>query len=351
MTILAIETSCDETAIAVLDISGPGSIVVRSNIVSSQIKIHAEYGGVVPNLAAREHVKNINHVFETALKKAGITDFSKEIDLMAVTHGPGLGPALLVGISFAKTIAMTHEKPLIGVNHMRGHMYSNWLGPEFSVSSLQFPVLHLVVSGGHTELVLMNDYEEFKLIGETMDDAVGEAFDKVARLLELGYPGGPAISARAEQFSVSSLQFPIKFPRPMTHSKDYNFSFSGLKTAVLYKIRDLKESGIEINDAVTNEIAHAFQEAAIDVLIQKTFRAAKELGANAVMLSGGVSANKLLRDDFEKAARENGLRYSRPPMEYTTDNAVMIAVAGYFAHQKSQVADWQTVDMHPNRSF
>ena len=365
MTILGIETSCDETAISVMDIISPHDIVVRANIVSSQIKLHAEFGGVVPNLAAREHVKNIGHVFETALKKADISDFKKEIDLIAVTHGPGLGPALLVGIAFAKTIAMTHDKPLIGVNHMRGHMYSNWLldseqGTVNKEQGMKFPILHLVVSGGHTELVFMKDYEDFSLIGETMDDAVGEAFDKVARLLGLGYPGGPAISVRAEQFSVSSLQFPIKFPRPMIHSKDYNFSFSGLKTAVLYKIRDLKKEGVEITDDVVNEIAHAFQEAAVDVLIQKTFRAAKELGVDSVMLSGGVSANKLLRDEFEKAAKENELRYSRPPMEYTTDNAIMIALAGYFAHDpsfakasegKEKIGDWQTVDMHANLGF
>ncbi len=345
MTVLAIETSCDETAIAVLDVRGPDDIAVRSNIVSSQIKLHAEFGGVVPNLAAREHVKNIGHVLRTALKKAGVKDFSKEINLIAVTHGPGLGPALLVGITFAKTLAMMHDKPLVGTNHMRGHVYSNWLNNDFK--ALKFPILNLVVSGGHTELVLMKGYEEFELIGETMDDAVGEAFDKVARLLDLGYPGGPAISKIAEHGNTS--RFPL--PRPMLHSKNFDFSYSGLKTAVLYLLRDLKEQGVEVNDQTKADIAASFQEAAIDVLIQKTFRAAKEYGVGSVMLSGGVSANKLLRDEFEKAAQENNLRYSRPPMEYTTDNAPMIALAGYFAHQKNQKADWRTVDMHPNLSF
>ncbi len=348
MTVLGIETSCDETAIAVLDINGPEDICIRSNIVSSQIKLHAEYGGVVPNLAAREHVKNINHVFETALKKAGVSDFSKEIDLIAITHGPGLGPALLVGISFAKTIAMTHQKPLIGVNHMRGHMYSNWLNPKSEFLNPKFPILHLVVSGGHTELVFMKDYEDFSLIGETMDDAVGEAFDKVARLLGLGYPGGPAISKIAA--NGNPKRFPL--PRPMLHSKNFDFSYSGLKTAVLYLLRDLREQKIEINEQTKADIAASFQEAAIDVLIQKTFRAAKELGVDSVMLSGGVSANKLLRDEFEKAANKNSLRYSRPPMEYTTDNAVMIAVAGYFAYEKNKTdCSWQSVDMRPNLGF
>jgi N6-L-threonylcarbamoyladenine synthase len=347
MTILGIETSCDETAVSVLDINGPGNIVVRANIVSSQVKLHAEFGGVVPNLAAREHVKNINHVFETALKTAGISDFSKEIELIAVTHGPGLGPALLVGISFAKTLAMTHRKPLIGANHMRGHMYSNWLAPEFSISNFQFPILHLVVSGGHTELVLMNGYEDFKLVGETMDDAVGEAFDKVARLLGLGYPGGPAISKIAEKGDPK--RFPL--PRPMLHSKNYNFSFSGLKTAVLYLVRDLKEKGIEIDDQVKADIAASFQEASVDVLIQKTIQAAQEHGTSAVMLSGGVSANTKLRNDLRAAVEQVGLAFFCPPMSYTTDNAVMIALAGYFAHQKGAPTDWQLVDMQANLGF
>ena len=364
MIILGIETSCDETAIAVLDIKNPQDITVHANIVSSQIKLHAEFGGVVPNLAAREHVKNINHVFETALKMAGISDFSKEIDLIAVTHGPGLGPALLVGIAFAKTIAMTHNKPLIGTDHMRGHIYSNWLGPVTEISNSQFliskhkpekifPAMNLIVSGGHTELVLMKDYENFELIGETMDDAVGEAFDKVARLLGLGYPGGPAISARAEMWKQESRSKnqEIIFPRPMIHSKDYNFSFSGLKTAVLYKIRDLKKEGIEINDAVINEIAHAFQEAAVDVLVQKTIRAAREHGISSVLLSGGVSANTLLRAELKTATEKSGLIFSCPPLIYTGDNAVMIALAGYFAYKKDDKADWKTVDMHANLGF
>ena len=349
MTILAIETSCDETAIAVLDIHSPEDIEVRANIVSSQIKLHAEFGGVVPNLAAREHVKNINHVFETALKTASITDFGREIDLIAVTHGPGLGPALLVGIAFAKTIAMTHDKPLIGTDHMRGHIYSNWLQPigEFPVSSFQFPVLNLIVSGGHTELVLMNDYEDFKLIGETMDDAVGEAFDKVARLLGLGYPGGPAISQMAEKGDPN--RFPL--PRPMLHSKDFNFSFSGLKTAVLYLLRDLKERGVEINEQTKADIASSFQESAVDVLIQKTIHAARENEVFSILLSGGVSANTLLRTKLQIAAGKEGLVFFCPPLKYTTDNAVMIAVAGYFAYQKDKKADWQSVDMKANLGF
>lgn len=347
MNILGIETSCDETAVAVLDINSPEYISVLANVVSSQIKLHAEFGGVVPNLAAREHVKNISHVFETALKNAQIEDFEKEIDFIAVTHGPGLGPALLVGIAFAKTLAMTHNKPLIGVDHMRGHIYSNWLNEDFKSEKIVFPILNLVVSGGHTELVLMNDYENFKLIGETMDDAVGEAFDKVARLLGLGYPGGPAISKIAEKGNPK--RFPL--PRPMLHSGNFNFSFSGLKTAVLYLLRDLKEKGVEIDEQAKADIAASFQEAAVDVLVQKTIRAGQEYGASAILLSGGVSANTLLRNELKTATENIGLVFSCPPLKYTTDNAVMIALASYFAYQKDKKADWQSVDMNANLGF
>jgi len=345
MIILGIETSCDETAVAVLDIKSPKEIKIWADIVSSQIKLHAEFGGVVPNLAAREHVKNISHVFETALKTAGITDFKKEIDLIAVTHGPGLGPALLVGIAFAKTIAMTHHKPLIGASHLKGHVFSNWLNNDFREP--KFPLLNLIVSGGHTELVLMRDYDNFELIGETMDDAVGEAFDKVARLLGLGYPGGPEISRIAEQGDPK--RFPL--PRPMLHSKNFNFSYSGLKTAVLYLLRDLKEKDIAIDDQTKADIASSFQEAAVEVLIQKTKQASREHGVSAIFLSGGVSANSALRTAFKNMAEEEDLAYSYPPLAYTGDNATMIALAGYFAYQKNVSSDWQNVEMKPNLGF
>jgi len=320
-------------------------IKILSNVVSSQVKLHAKYGGVVPSLAAREHVKNIKHVFNLALNKAKIKDFKNKIDLIAVTRGPGLGPALLVGLTFAKTIAWLHKKPIIGVSHLEGHIYSNWLSPVGAISNFQFPIfkkdfptLNLIVSGGHTELVLMKNHGQYKIIGETMDDAVGEAFDKVARLLSLGYPGGPIISARADKFSISNFQFPIKFPRPMEKSKDFNFSYSGLKTSVLYKVRELENSGVKLTSSIINEIAHAFQKAAIDVLVQKTMRAAKEFNVKSVLLSGGVSANELLRSELKKNTTEAGIKYFQPPMEYTTDNAVMIAVAGYFEYKKNNPA-------------
>ena len=332
MKILGIETSCDETAMAVVE-ANTRKIRVLSNVVSSQVKLHAKYGGVVPSLAAREHTKNIGHVFELALKEAGIKNFKKEVDAIAVTRGPGLGPSLLVGISFAKTLSWLCKKPLIGVNHLEGHIYSNWL--QKTPKNI-FPALNLIVSGGHTELVLMKGHGKYKVVGETMDDAVGEAFDKVARLLGLGYPGGPAIAARAAGFKAGSSKLNIKFPRPMEHSKNFNFSYSGLKTAVLYLLRDLKATGVKITDNIVNEIAYEFQEAALDVLVKKTMKAAEKYKVKTLLLSGGVSANKTLRERLQKESVELGISYSCPPIEYTTDNAVMIAVAGYFSYSKDK---------------
>jgi len=343
MKILGIETSCDETAMSVIEVSGKDKIKVLSNVVSSQIKLHAKYGGVVPSLAAREHVKNIKHVFKLALKEADIKDFKKEIDLISVTHGPGLGPALLVGLTFAKTISWLHKKHLVGVSHLEGHIYSNWLNENFKPKTVKFPVLNLLVSGGHTELVLMKNYGKFKIIGETMDDAVGEAFDKVARLLGLGYPGGPAVSKIAEKGNPD--KYPL--PRPMISSKNYNFSYSGLKTAVLYLIRDLNLK--KIDEQTKADIASSFQKSAVDVLIQKTMRAAKEFEVKSILLSGGVSANKMLRSELQKNTTEAGMAYFQPPMEYTTDNAPMIAVAGYFNYK--QKTPLSGVKMDANLEF
>lgn len=329
---------------SVIEVSGKDEIKILSNIVSSQVKLHAEYGGVVPALAAREHVKNIKHVFNLALKKAGIKNFEKEINIIAVTRGPGLGPALLVGLTFAKTIAWLHKKPLIGVSHLDGHIHSNWLSGERMTNI--FPALNLIVSGGHTELVLMKNHGKYKIVGETMDDAVGEAFDKVARLLDLGYPGGPAISKTAEKGNPD--KYPL--PKPMINSKNYDFSYSGLKTAVLYLLRDLKINKLDNQTRV--DIAASFQKSAVDVLVQKTMRAAKEFKVKSILLSGGVSANKLLRSELYKNSTENGVKYFQPPIEFTTDNAVMIAVAGYFEYKKNKkTASWQSVSMEANLGF
>lgn len=344
MKLLAIETSCDETAVAVIEASGE-NIAVLSNVVSSQIAVHERFGGVVPALAAREHVANIGHVYETALKEAGITHPERDIDLLAVTHGPGLGPALLVGITFARALAWKYDKPLIGTDHMDGHVHSNWLGTEMPGDI--FPALNLIVSGGHTDLVLMRDHGDYEIIGETQDDAVGEAFDKVARLLDLSYPGGPKISKLALQGNPEAYAL----PRPMLHSDDYNFSYSGLKTAVLYLIRDITGGTRELTETEKADIAASFQEAAIDVLVQKTRRAATSYQLQAVLLSGGVSANALLRERLVAMCGEIGVRCIIPELVYTGDNAAMIAAAAYFTwlkHRDSTPLTWRECRMDAN---
>ena len=374
MRILGIETSCDETAVAVLEIRGKNKISILSNIVSSQVKIHAKFGGVVPNLAAREHVKNIRRVFNLALKTAGIKDLKKEINLIAVTRGPGLSPALLAGLSFAKTIAWLYDKPIIGVNHLEGHIYSNWLPKNdnrpLTIDDRQskniFPALNLIVSGGHTELVLMANYGKYKLIGETLDDAAGEAFDKVARLLGLGYPGGPAISKIAKDGDPE--KYPL--PRPMLKLKNYNFSYSGLKTAVLYLIRDIvtKSPSTKFRASPSTssgqhrlsakqkaDVAASFQKSATEVLVIKTVRAAKQYGVKSILLSGGVSANETLRIELKKNAEQNGFKYFQPLVEYTGDNAAMIALAGYFNYLTNKKSlsfySWSKIDMDANLGF
>lgn len=326
MKILGIETSCDETAVAVIDARPDGSFVPLANIVSSQVAMHERFGGVVPALAAREHAANVGPVFAQALAEAGITDPAHEVGLLAVTRGPGLGPALLVGLTFARTLAWKLGLPLVGADHMDGHIHSNWLGRTMPAAGL-FPALNLVVSGGHTELVLMHDHGNYEILGETRDDAVGEAFDKVARLLELGYPGGPRISRLAADGNPAAFTL----PRPMADSDTLDFSYSGLKTAVLYLIRDL---GGTLTEQQKADIAASFQEAAVDVLISKTRRAAGMHPVRSLMLSGGVSANRLLRERLTSLATELGLPAFIPDMAYTGDNAAMIAVAAYFSHTR-----------------
>ena len=339
MKVLGIETSCDETAVSVVEATDTG-FLVRSNVVSSQIAMHEKFGGVVPALAAREHAENIEHVFLSALREAGVTDPERDIDLIAVTRGPGLGPALLVGLMFARTLAWKWQKPLVGVDHLDGHIHSNWLGR--TMPDDLFPALNLVVSGGHTELVLMRDHGDYQILGETRDDAVGEAFDKVARLLELGYPGGPRIANIAKDGNPSA--YPL--PRPMLDSKDLDFSYSGLKTAVLYLVRDL---GGVLDEQQKADIAASFQEAAIDVLIQKTRRAVRDQSVNAILLSGGVSANALLRERLQALGTELRLPVCIPDLTYTGDHAAMIAVAGYFSYRKKGTdSSWESVQMDAN---
>lgn len=320
MHILGIETSCDDTSVAVLNVDDK-KIEVLSNVVSSQVQLHNEYGGVVPVLAAREHEKNLPIVLDQALHCARYT--IHDIDLIAVTSGPGLIMSLVKGVNFAKDLAKKYSKPIIGVNHVAGHIYSNWLNGQ----KPEFPALCLIVSGGHTELVLMKNHGEYELVGRTQDDAAGEAFDKIARLIGLEYPGGPAISALAEKYQISNDKLQIKLPRPMLHSKDFNFSFSGLKTAVYYLVRDL-EVPIE---QVRSEIAHEAQDAIVDVLISKTKKAIEQYQPKSVLLAGGVSANRLLRHRLQELCSMLHVSCFIPPMEYTTDNAAMIAMAAYYA--------------------
>ncbi len=343
MRILAIETSCDETAIALLECSGglaAPKFRVLKDALASQIAVHRPFGGVVPNLAKREHQKNLPILFRQIFPKfkvqsSNVKAISKskipKIDLIAVTSGPGLEPALWAGITFAQELhkGLKYEtrnmKPiLVGANHLEGHLYSFLLaeqkGSLFQVSRFKnlFPAIGLIVSGGHTALMLLKDLKTRKKLGETRDDAVGEAFDKVARILGLPYPGGPEIQKIAQKGGPNA----VPFPRPMADQKNYDFSFSGLKTAVLYHMRDNPK-------AAKADVAASFQEAALDVLLKKTSRAVREFGARSILLSGGVAANKPLRDKLAAAAKPLGVRFLVAEFEHNTDNAVMIGVAAY----------------------
>ncbi len=356
MIILAIETSCDETAISIVECSGGFSrpkFKILSNIVSSQIKIHAKWGGVVPNLAKREHIKNLPIVLKKALVKAEINH--KKIDLIAVTVGPGLEPALWTGINFAKELAEKWNKPIIGINHMEGHIVASLLNSNLKNQKsklIEFPALALLVSGGHTELVLIKDWLKYKIIGQTRDDAAGEAFDKVAKMLGLPYPGGPQVAKLADSHQASVVNNQIKLPRPMINSKDYDFSFSGLKTAVLYLIRDLQKSIPKFSDRkdLVSSICVEFQQAVIDVLISKTIRAAKEYKVKTLILGGGVAANKELRKQLGKKIKKELpiTNYLLPITSFTTDNAAMIAAAAYFHAIKKQFSDWKKLKANGN---
>ncbi len=329
--ILAIESSCDETAAAVLSVPAkarsPRALPeprTLSSVVKSQIKLHSKFGGVVPEAAARAHLKNILPVVRKALDDGGLS--LEDIDYIAVTVGPGLIPSLLVGTEFAKALALAAGKPIIPVNHMLGHLYSPFAAVKDQGLRIKdiFPMASLIVSGGHTMLVVMRGAGNYRVIGQTVDDAAGEAFDKVAKLLRLPYPGGPEVSRLAEQGNPQA----INFPRPMIHSKDYNFSFAGLKTAVLYYLRD---SGLKTtNYKLQTDLSASFQQAAIDVLVAKTMRAAGEFKAKSVSLSGGVSANRLLRETLAGECARQGIRFFVPAMALSTDNAEMIGLAAAF---------------------
>jgi N6-L-threonylcarbamoyladenine synthase len=348
MIILGIETSCDDTGIAIIEVAPTKVGVVfniLSNTISSQIKVHAPFGGVVPNLAAREHLKNIEPCLKTAFREADIKP--ENIDLIAVTVGPGLIPCLLIGANFAKTLAYAWRKPIIGINHMEGHI----IAALHNENSKLFPAIALLVSGGHTQLVLVKKIGKYKIIGETRDDAAGECFDKVAKLLNLGYPGGPKISAEAEKFKLQTTNYQLHLPRPMINQKNYDFSFSGLKTAVLYLVKDNKNKIKDEN--FIQEICYETQQAIIDVLIDKTLRAAKEYKAKTIILSGGVAANTELREQFESqiSKLKTQIEFLTPSKTLCTDNGAMIAMAGYFGakrHPAKRNASWKNIKANAN---
>jgi N6-L-threonylcarbamoyladenine synthase len=318
--ILAIETSCDETAAAVIH-KKEGILTVLSSIVSSQIALHAPFGGVVPDLAAREHAKNIVPVIQEALREAKIS--YDDISALAVTQGPGLIPALLIGVAAAKTLSLAWHKPLLGIHHIEGHIYANMLNHK---ETLLFPLLALVVSGGHTQLVLMRDHFVYEILGETKDDAVGEAFDKVAKMLGLPYPGGPVVAKRADAFTPLTVPS-FHFPRPMIHSGDYNFSFSGLKTSVLYTIKKTPEKLSE--ESFLNEICFEFQEAVIETLLTKTHHALTQFLPKTFVIAGGVSANISLRVRLEAMTSADfpNTQFLMPSFAHSLDNAAMIGAA------------------------
>lgn len=330
MIIMGIESSCDETSVSLIE----DGRKILSNTIFSQINTHKLYGGVVPEIASREHLQAINYVVKKSLEEANKT--FEDIDLIAVTKGPGLVGALLVGVSYAKGIALALKKPLIGVNHMEGHICANYL--EFN--ELRPPFVSLVVSGGHTYLVEVLSYTDYKVIGQTRDDAAGESFDKVSRALELGYPGGPAIQKASEQGNKEA----IKFPRVMLDKNTYDFSFSGLKTAVLNYINQEKMVGNEINK---HDVAASFQAAVNDVLVEKSIKLIKEKGYSSFVLSGGVAANKDLRERFEKDLETLGVDFYYPSISLCTDNAAMIAAAGYYNYLEYGADDLR-VNVIPN---
>lgn len=314
---LAIESSCDETSVAILE-DGRKVLV---NLISSQIDIHEQFGGVVPEIASRKHLEVINHILDKAFTEAGLT--IDDIDLISVTRGPGLVGALLVGVSAAKALSYVKNIPIVGVNHMEGHICANFIAHE----NLEPPFLTLIVSGGHTYLLRVDDYAAYEVIGSTRDDAAGESFDKVARMLGLGYPGGPAIQKAATSGDPTA----IDFPRAMLEENNFDFSFSGLKTAVSNYLNSMKQSGKEIN---VNDVAASFQQAIVDVLVEKVSRSLDITGMKQFSLSGGVAANKPLQDALRNLCESKGVAFYVPPIELCTDNAAMIGSAGYYHYIK-----------------
>ncbi|WP_339183214.1 tRNA (adenosine(37)-N6)-threonylcarbamoyltransferase complex transferase subunit TsaD [Oceanobacillus sp. FSL W7-1293] len=327
--ILGIETSCDETAASIVK----NGREILSNVVASQIESHKRFGGVVPEIASRHHVEQMTMVLEEAVNQADVT--WEDIDAIAVTEGPGLVGALLVGVNAAKALAFAKNKPLIGVHHIAGHIYANRLENEFA-----FPLLALIVSGGHTELVIMKDHYDYELIGETRDDAAGEAYDKVARMLKLPYPGGPQIDRLSAEGKDT-----IDFPRAWLEEGSYDFSFSGLKSAVINTLHNAEQRGETLNPT---DVAASFQQSVIDVLIEKTYRAAQEYKVKQVIVAGGVAANKGLRQSLKNRFNHTDTELYIPPIHLCTDNAAMIAAAGTILYEKEK---FKALDLNANPSL
>lgn len=363
MKVLSIETSCDETACAIVEYTD-GQAMVLANTVSSQASLHAKWGGVVPDLASREHIKNIVPVITETLERAELSP--TDIDLIAVTQGPGLMPALVIGVTAAKLLSFIWNKPLIGIQHLEGHVYANLLGSlnnKAQMTHFKFPLLALIVSGGHTELVLMKNHFQYEILGETQDDAAGEAFDKVAKMLGLDYPGGPIVARKADDFRERNFKFQIsnfqtnpndsisnakkfEFPRPMLTNDDYNFSFSGLKTAVLYAIKKIPET--ERDEHFIDEVCHEFQEAVVDVLVGKTKKALALYSPATFVIAGGVSANVRLRErlqalidtmNLEVEPPSEKIAFLTPEFTYSLDNAAMIGIAAAFRYEYMNETD------------
>jgi len=373
MLILAIETSCDETSAAIIKKEPQFQPQIISSVVSSQVKIHSRWGGVVPNLAAREHLKNILPVLKEAFQKTNLT--LNQIDCLAVTQGPGLVPALLIGVNAAKTISYLLKKPLLGIHHLEGHIYANFAS-HLDQTSLNasdqkiFPLLALLVSGGHTQLVLMKKHFNYQIIGQTRDDAAGEAFDKVAKILNLPYPGGPQLSNLAQKTKPEDFEIikkiagkKIKFPLPMEKSGDLDFSFSGLKTAVLYTTNELQKKYLFYKKQKTNlswnsvkrVIGFEFEEAVTEILTKKTLTAIEKYHPKSLVLAGGVAANQKLRKKFQAISSQKKLPLFVPPINLCQDNAAMIGIAAALRCEqmgmekiKTLKKNWQTLQADPN---
>lgn len=327
---MGIETSCDDSCVAIL--KNDRELLV--NLISSQIDIHTLFGGVVPEIASRKHLEAINPLIEKALDDANLS--YDDIDLISVTKGPGLMGSLLVGISAAKALSLATNTPMIGANHMQGHICANYIAHK----DLEPPFITLVVSGGHTYLVKVNSYTDYEVVGKTRDDAAGESFDKVARKMGLGYPGGPKIDKLAKEGNKDA----IDFPRVRLEKDSYDFSFSGLKTAVLNYMNQEEQKGHEINKA---DLAASFQEAEVDVLVEKSIRLLKETGFDKFALSGGVAANSRLQERMREVCEKENVKFYYPPIKLCTDNAAMIAMAGYLNYQAGEVSD-KYMKVYPN---